>query len=242
MTIILFDVENTIVNAGENITESMIKILTNLSKNNTLGIIDDGTYTKIKIQLDPILNIFKYVFTESSNVVYIDNDLIFSQSMLDYCDKEILEILVRKCTNTILSHNKFPQGHILDYKTGSLHVSFVGIKADQKIINKFIENDKMYNIRYNLLESLKNIDIDNKFDIYLDGMCGICITPNGWNKLQSLKYFNDDEIWFFGNNTNEYDNNYPLFNNNKIKSVSVSCPNDTMDKINNLFFSTCVFV
>ena len=72
-TLLLFDVDNTIVESGKNITSEMITALQLLSKKYDLGILGGGTFEKIKNQLESSFFIFKHVFTECG-CIYHYND------------------------------------------------------------------------------------------------------------------------------------------------------------------------
>ena len=82
MKLFLFDVDGTLVESGQKITEEM-KIILNKIKSSgfEIGIVGGGKYDKIKEQIDDIK--FDYLFTENG-CVYHKNDVLIHKKNINF--------------------------------------------------------------------------------------------------------------------------------------------------------------
>ncbi|AGC02112.1 phosphomannomutase [Acanthamoeba polyphaga moumouvirus] len=240
MTIILFDIDGTLAVSGQKLTNDMVEILKLLHhKNFTLGLVGGGTYEKIKYQMDSAINLFKYIFSECGAVIHINNKLIFEKKMTDCCDRLLLNDIIRQAFISISQMPIIYNGNQIDFRKGLVYISPPGMQADIYERNYFLEADQKYNLRQKLLNDLKNIDKDNKFEISFGGSVGIAIHPVGWNKSQAVDYlcgFTDDsDIYYFGDRTEPDGNDYPIFIHPMINGISVTDYTDTIEKITTYF-------
>ncbi|AGF85146.1 hypothetical protein QJ854_gp636 [Moumouvirus goulette] len=240
MTIILFDIDGTLTLSGQKITNNMINVLKLLHhKNYTLGLVGGGTYEKIKYQMDSAINLFKYIFSECGAIIHINNKLIFEKSMTDSCDRLLLNKIIRQALISISQMPIIYNGNQIDFRKGLVYISPPGMQADVYERNYFLEADQKYNLREKLLNDLKNIDENNKFEISFGGSVGLAIHPVGWNKSQVIDYLsgftNDLEIYYFGDRTEPDGNDYPIFIHPMVNGVSVKDYIDTIKKLENKF-------
>uniref|UniRef100_A0A6G6AD26 phosphomannomutase n=1 Tax=Borely moumouvirus TaxID=2712067 RepID=A0A6G6AD26_9VIRU len=240
MTIILFDIDGTLALSGQKITSDMIEILRQLlSKNFTLGLVGGGTYDKIKYQMDIAIEFFKYIFSECGAVIHVNNRLIFEKRMTDCCDRLVLNGLIRQALISISEMPIIYNGNQIDFRKGLVYISPPGMQANVYERNYFLEADQKYNLRQKLLDDLKTVDKNNKFEISFGGSVGIAIHPIGWNKSQAVDYlsgFTDDtDIYYFGDRTEPDGNDYPIFIHPKINGISVKDYIDTSNKLKDMF-------
>ncbi|XWV25958.1 phosphomannomutase [Tupanvirus soda lake] len=241
MTILLFDVDGTLTPSGDIIQPDMTQLLSLLSQKNEikLGIVGGGNYEKIKWQMQDSLKYFKYVFAECGAVIYVDGKLVSEKNMLDYCDRKVLNDIVKKALNEISQMPIIYHGNQIDFRKGLVYISPPGMQATNFERNIFIDLDTKFNLRKNLLNKLNFINSDSQFEITLGGAVGIAVYPKGWNKSQVLQYFSEnnikDKMYYFGDRCEPDGNDYPIYSHSLVHGIAVKDYKDTIIKLNGLF-------
>ena len=71
----------------------------------------------------------------------------------------------------------------------------------------------------------------------IGGQISIDIYPKGWDKTYCLQFVEDeyDRILFFGDKTMKGGNDYEIFNHPLTEAYIVTSPEDTIQKLNQLF-------
>jgi len=239
MKIILFDVDNTLTPSGKNITKEMTEVIAKLSKlqDTELGVVGGGTSQKISNQLLESIKYFKYIFAECGSIVYIDGILHKEKNILDYCDRNILNEMIRLSMIEISKLDILFSGCQIDFRRGLVSISPPGFQASDIERNIFIGLDSKIDFRNCLIDKLKKIDVCDIFDINLGGEVSISILPRKLNKSQVIEYLIEyDHIYFFGDKCEPNGNDYPLYSNKLVDGYSVKNYHHTIDIINNLFF------
>lgn len=233
--IILFDVDGTLVDSGQQIQYNMIDILTKLSTYYTLGVVGGGTYEKISWQLNTSITLFKYIFSECGSVVHIDNKLVEKNNMLDnmsFEDRLYLNKIIKYALYLISKLDIILHGNQIDFRNGLIYISPPGMQATQFERNYFMEQDNKLNIRNNMITLLKLQDPNDVYDIVLGGSVGIAMYKKGCDKSQVMRYF-DDIIYFFGDKTDVTGNDYPLYSHDRVIGHTVVDPYDTINQLLN---------
>jgi phosphomannomutase len=242
--ILLFDVDGTIAEPGQNINFNIGKLITNL-KNNChyeIGIVGGGSYIKIISQLDNNLNC-DHIFSECGSVYhkFSDNSFmeIYKANLREHPLYPKINILIKQALLFLSNVDYCLTGQFIDLRNGLIYISLIGLVATQKERYEFIELDKKNNYRQNLLsillEKAREYQIEHLIDIKEGGSVGIAIYPKEWNKLQVLNNLNNySEIHYFGDKWQENGNDYEIINSNKVIGHSVNNLNDTIMKLNNL--------
>lgn len=82
------------------------------------------------------------------------------------------------------------------------------------------------------------------FDVFPTGSSSrtrrASLTCTGWDKTYSLRHIEDEgftEIHFFGDKTYQGGNDYEIFSDSRTIGHSVTCPEDTIKLLDELFFS-----
>lgn len=243
MTIILFDVDGTLTPSGANIQPEMVEMITKLSAIHgvKLGIVGGGTYKKIKWQMGNSLKYFKYIFAECGAIVYIDNILCSDKNMVDYCDRPLLNKIIGTALFIISQMPIIFHGQQIDFRKGLVYISPPGMQATTYERNYFIEQDKNFELRKNLLCKLKALDSGGLFEISFGGAVGIAVHPTGWNKSQVVTYLTNlginDLIYYFGDRTEPDGNDYPIYSHVLINGISIKDYHDTIVKLNEIFLT-----
>lgn len=271
MNLVLFDIDGTLTNSGQIIQKDMIRIIEQLAStgNYVLGLVGGGTYEKIRFQIDNAISYFKYIFAECGSVIYIkpdnskkdniqinlnnsgfhssdnanDQELVLKKNMLDYCDRIILNDIIKTALIMIADMPIIYHGNQIDFRNGLVYISPPGMQATEYERNIFIEQDNKHNLRKKLLSALKLLNINNSFEIALGGNIGIAIYPKGWNKGQVIDYITENtlllfnKIYYFGDRTEPDGNDYPIYSHPLINGFSVKKYQDTIDLIEKYFLT-----
>ena len=239
MKLVLFDLDGTLVESTKtikNVMVSALKYLKNLGY--FLAIVSGASMDKIKNQLKAHLYLFNYIFSENGVVSYIIND-----NMLELLDsKDIRDIIseenIQKIVNHVLKfviNTKLPykRGRFISFRKGMLYCTPIGGDCSLEERQHFIEYDKEFNIRRQLISYLKENLSDINLSLTLGGNIGVCVNPKSWDKSYCLKFIPErfTEIYFFGDRCSPDGNDYPLYSNKSIKSYQVINYLDTIKKI-----------
>ena len=111
-TLLLFDVDGTLVESGEQISNSMSSLLNSLEKNNyELGIVGGGKLDKILYQFNKQIY-FSHYFTECGSVYYKNNvnnefnlEEIYKKNIRNHYLYEDINILIKLALNFISNVN-----------------------------------------------------------------------------------------------------------------------------------------
>jgi phosphomannomutase len=237
MNLLLFDVDGTLTPSGQKITLPMkIALIDVRSRGYILGIVGGGTLEKILWQIDNAIDCFDYVFAESGAIVCqrIGGELrkISEKSMVDHCDRRVLNELIRCGLREISEMPIQFGGNHIDFRHGLVYISPPGMQASETDRSIFIEQNKIYHLREHMLSALKSIDVENKFEISYGGSVGIAISPRGWNKSQVLEHFGlDMTIHYYGDRTQLDGNDYPIYSHPRVTGHAVNEWSDTLESL-----------
>ena len=246
--IFLFDVDGTLTDSGQIISDIMINTLYKLKKNNyEIGIVGGGKLDKVLLQMDNKIY-FDHYFTECGSMYhkYIDN---YSLNLKEIYCKDIknhilykeINILIKKSLYFLSQVDYTLTGHFIDRRNGIIYISLIGLTATQEEREYFINLDKINNYRKELIIYLKNIaidlNVDDKIDIVEGGSVGIAIYPSEYDKIQVLDNLSKneyDKIFYFGDKYEIDGNDYKLLNDNRVIGIKVNNYLDTIREINNI--------
>jgi len=241
--LLLFDVDGTICESGQIINLYMVNLLYKLQSKYDIGTVGGGTFEKIIYQLDNKLKP-KYIFSECGSVFYLlennSYNLIYQNNIREEKEYLMINKLVKLSLEYISKQDYLISGNFIDLRNGLIYVSLVGMSANQKERENFINLDKINNYRDSLLKKLimesKKLNIDETIDIVLGGSVGIAIYPKKWNKTQVLNHIdkNYKEIYFFGDKYEKGGNDYELITHNKVIGIKVNNINDTINELKKL--------
>ena len=235
--ICIFDIDGTLTESGKQITNEMTLVLQKLKLNNIeLVAVGGGTYEKIIWQLkDPLL--FDKIFSECGSVYYEKNILIEEKNIIDFCNRNVLNEIIRSALINISSLPIIFSGNQIDFRKGLIYISPVGMQASEYERLIFINLDKEEKIRDSLIEKFKQIDVYNEFQIVQGGQVGIAVYLNNWDKSQIMKYFDvkKQKIYFFGDKVDPNGNDYTLYMYPGISAFGVSSYHGTINLLTNEF-------
>ena len=261
-SIILFDLDGTLVESSKKIDMPMHMIIIELYiKKYDLGIVGGGKFEKIISQLDNTKKYFKYIFSECGSVLHMYNiktnkyTLIYEKNILFKLSndnihklKTIFNTFIQE-NNDIYNLNKYQYEHnypnynpselgfhsdFTDIRNGLIYFSPIGLNSNDYYRSKFIAYEKQHNVRLALINKFKEeLKLDD-YSIVIGGNVGVALYPKEWNKSQVVNELTDyNNIYFFGDKTTETGNDYPLYIHEKVKGYAVNSPTDTLNIIKN---------
>lgn len=238
--LLLFDVDGTIAESGNIISNEIVSLLKQLNTSYDIGIVGGGTFTKILLQINNQL-IFTHIFSECGSVYhkydFIKNEyiLVYQNDIKKHKHFNKMSILCKLSLKYISNCDYDIAGHIIDRRNGLFYISMIGMQATEHERTKFIELDKINHYRNDLLQSLNKelilLDIDKDIDVKEGGTIGIAIYPKEWNKTQVLQHIQYDKIYYFGDKYEKDGNDYELLNHKSVIGMPVKNVDDTIHKL-----------
>ena len=159
--------------------------------------------------------------------------------MLDHCNRNVLNLIIKKALNEISNMPIIYNGHQIEFRKGLIYISPPGMQASNYERDIFMKMDKELGLRKSLMAKLSELNNNSQFEITLGGAVGIGICPIGWNKSQVINYFKtnliSDDIYYFGDKTEPDGNDYPIYSHPLVHGVSVIDYTDTINYLIKLF-------
>ena len=238
--IIIFDVDGTLVESSYQINDTQASLLNQLKTKYEIAICGGGTLNKVLEQMDNKIY-FDHYFTECGCVYHknksknnLDLKEIYSKNLRDHeLYPQINELI--KCSLKFFGNVDYLlSGHFIDLRNGIVYVSCVGMQANQKERELFIEKDNNESLRQQLIDQLKEkaslMNIEDKISIKIGGSVGIAIYPNEYDKKQILKTihsFDYENIIYFGDKYDSEGNDYHLIHAKGVKGHKIDSINQT---------------
>jgi len=236
----LFDVDGTLTAARKVVKPDMTEQLNALRKKITIGVVGGSDLAKQKEQLgDNVLQEFDYNFPENGLVAFKNGQLVKETSFKEHMGEE----KIKKLVNFImlyLAQVDIPvkRGTFIEFRKGMLNVSPVGRNCSQEERDAFEQYDKIHNVRSTMVKVLQTQFAEYNLQYSIGGQISFDVFPKGWDKTFCLRFLPEDqfdEIHFFGDKTYEGGNDYEIFHHPRTKGHTVTCPEDTMKFLNELF-------
>ena len=132
------------------------------------------------------------------------------------------------------------RGTFIEFRDGMINCCPIGRSCTYSERIDFYRYDEKYKVRKNIVKFLEEElkDLDLSFSI--GGQISIDIFPKGWDKTYCLQYVLDSykKILFFGDKTEKGGNDYEIFSHPSTIGYTVSNPEDTINILNKINFST----
>jgi phosphomannomutase len=217
-SLLLFDVDGTIAESGEQVSDEMLKLFMKLSHKYDIGIVGGGKFEKIIDQLQ-FSHIFKHIFSECGCVYHkrnvINYDCFYRKNLREHPLYPKINILVKTALGFLSTVEYTITGNFIDLRNGIIYISLIGMAATQEERNYFMELDKQQHIREHLItilqEKARELQIENDIKILEGGSVGIGMYPKEYGKEQVLDYVKEYEtIYYFGDKYLPNGNDYEL--------------------------------
>lgn len=227
-SIFLFDVDGTLVESGQKISQQHANILNKLKENpkNEIGIVGGGDIKKIICQMDNKIY-FNHYFSECGCVYHTLDEKENKNNLEEKYKKNIrnhnlylkINILIKKALEFLSRVDYTLTGNFIDLRCGIIYISLIGMSATNEEREYFKTIDKKEKIREQLLEILlkeaEKINVLDKVSILEGGSVGISIYPIEYDKIQvleTIKKEHYDNIYYFGDKYLSSGNDYHLIN------------------------------
>lgn len=237
--LILFDVDGTLTGSRKLVKQNMIDTLIKLKSKVDIGIVGGSNLSKQKEQLlEENLKLFKYVFSENGLMAFKEGKLINETSIKNELGEESIKKLINTSLN-YMSKLDIPKkrGTFIEFRTGMINLCPVGRSCSQDEREDFFDYDNENNIRKNMVKYLSEELKDLNLSFSIGGQISIDVFPKGWDKTYCLQFVKNDydRILFFGDRTMEGGNDYEIFKHELTEAYAVNKPEDTINKLNELF-------
>jgi hydroxymethylpyrimidine pyrophosphatase-like HAD family hydrolase len=157
-TILVFDIDGTLVESSQSILPIHAEILNKLKNKYDIAVCCGGMLNKVKSQMNNLIQ-FDHYFTENGCVYYDkfnDKIPIYNNNIRNHRLYPLINELV-KCALIFFGNVDYLlTGHLIDLRNGLIYISCVGMQATNEERNMFIELDKQQNIRNNLRNKYTN--------------------------------------------------------------------------------------
>lgn len=253
-SIILFDLDGTLAYSTKTVSDEMHKVLLQLKRlGYTLGIVGGEEHRECIKQLGKSTRLFDYIFSECGSVTFkLDNDQRYNEISRRDIVERLGSLLIKRIGNTFLNELSndeyidtlnFGQYGVklpthVDIRSGLIYLTPIGIDSDDLYRNLFVEYDNNNNWRSHVINVLSNSTLDTDLIYTMGRSVEIACYPETWNKAQVVPYVKSEgftKIYFFGDKTDIFGNDYPLYISPHVIGYSVSDPDDTMRLLEDIF-------
>jgi phosphomannomutase len=245
--LLLFDVDGTIAESGQNVGEKLMDIFEKLQEKYDLGIVGGGKYEKIMEQIHHS-KLFTHIFSECGCVYHKgvyesgqkDDTLQYKKNIREHPIYSKINILVKHALNFLSNVRYTITGNFIDLRNGIIYISLIGMSATQEERKYFTEIDKKENIRNKLIRLLQikamELSIHDKIKILEGGSVGVGIYPIEYGKAQVLEHLTEyTDISYFGDKYTVDGNDYEIITHKKINGFSVNSVDETADILQTMF-------
>ena len=246
--ILIFDIDGTIVESSQLLSNEHAIILRELKKKYEIAICGGGSLPKVLEQMKNKVY-FDHYFTECG-CVYNKNMDKYSLQLKEMYTKNIrdhplyrkINILIKETLAFMSQVDYDVSGHFIDLRNGIIYVSCIGMQATQKERAYFVEIDKKENIRQKLIDILSKkateLNIVEDLSIKIGGSVGIAIYPNEYDKkqiLQTIHTFDYEKIVYFGDKYEPDGNDYYLLNAKEVIGHKIDSIEQTFEILQKVY-------
>eukprot|EP00667_Euglena_gracilis_P018688 EG_transcript_19893 len=241
-TIVLFDVDGTLTPPRQGVKAPMLEALKAVhAKGIAVGVVGGSDIVKITEQLGNDLLQFPfvdYVFSENGLLAFKAGKEIHRQNIKAQFGEKTYQEFAKSVLRLIIDLDiPVMTGTFIEYRNGMVNISPIGRNATQPQRDEFEKYDKEHGIRQRMIGQLREMwgeKLNLQFSI--GGQISFDVFPKGWDKTYSLRFLEEYEtIHFFGDKTYPGGNDYEIFSSERTIGHSVTCPEDTIKLLQELF-------
>lgn len=235
--VFLFDIDGTLTEPRQQMTEEMENFLIKLkNKNVVVAIVGGSDVNKAIEQIGPkIFELFEYVFSENGLVFYKKGTLVHKKSLRSYYTQQQLNEFINH-TLRLIADTDVPikTGTFIEYRNGMINVSPIGRACSKEERDEFEKLDNVHKYRQTMINTLKNKFKDMKLRFSIGGQISFDVFPEGTDKSFCLQYLmqnigHECEIHFFGDKTTEGGNDYEIYVDSRVNGHTVINYHDTIN-------------
>ena len=212
---LLFDMDGTLTDAREPISEEVMEIISSLPNSFVKHIVTGSDLTKVEEQIPVsfLLSHFDKVYACNGTSVYncnldmddetrsIEPELIHRVTLLDHYSESdinhIINVLLRVAANT---HTKIKTGTFVEWRGSQINFSVVGRNCTREQREDYVLWDLKSGEREKIVKQLREEFKGWGLSFRLGGQISIDITRDGWDKSYAFENMKQtpDQCIFFG--------------------------------------------
>ena len=212
---LLFDMDGTLTDARQRISEEMINTLKQIPPGVRKYIVTGSDLSKIEEQIptDILLSLFEQIHACNGTRVYNTNldmddemgatepELIHKTTLKDFYSEadinHIINVLLQTAANT---HTKVKTGTFVEWRESQINFSIIGRNCTTDQRADYILWDQKSGERRKIIDNLRKEFKGWGLSFRLGGQISIDITRDGWDKSYALKNIKEspDQCVFFG--------------------------------------------
>jgi len=213
--VLLFDMDGTLTDARQPISEDVVKALRNVSTGVKKHLVTGSDLAKIEEQIPPniLLDIFSRIYACNGTRVWncdldmddenlpIEPELIHKVTLTDhYSEADINHIINVLLKTAYKTHTKIKTGTFVEWRDSQINFSVVGRNCTTAQREDYVKWDKKSGEREKIIEHLRKEFKGWGLSFRLGGQISIDITRDGWDKSYAFKNMTEtpDQCVFFG--------------------------------------------
>ena len=206
--IYLFDVDGTLTEPRQPMTQNFANLFRVLVKGNLVYLVSGSDLGKLREQVPKdILDSCAGIFSSSANQFNIGDELVYENEL--EVENELQQFLEGFLEN---SQYKTKTGNHIEHRPGMINFSVVGRNATQDERKEYYSWDRRKLERKKFAVSL--MAHFPALDAEIGGEISVDIYPRGYDKRQSVNYLREEhpgkKICFFGDKTDKHGNDYSV--------------------------------
>lgn len=239
--LVLFDIDGTLTPSRLQASPEMHKMLQDLRKVCTIGVVGGSDYPKQQDQLgENVLDLVDYSFSENGLVAYKGREKIGETAIRDKFTTEQQRKFINWTLRYIADMDiPVKTGTFIELRTGMYNICPIGRNCTQEQRIEFWNLDKEKGFRKKMCEDMAKEFPEMNLQYSIGGQISFDVFPQGWTKVYCLRYVEGqyDEIHFFGDMTMEGGNDYEIFNDPRVIGHTTTSPEHTIQQCTELFLS-----
>ena len=251
-SVFLFDLDGTLCESRKPVTNELITLLKEANKDHEIGILTGSDLDFLQEQCQKLFKSLGYekkVYamacngTKSFSVslcpeLNIDYNLIKEENLRERIGEEKFKIVMRELiyeqTESMIDYDFPLTGNFVTYRGSTINWCPVGRCANDEDRKQFKKEDAEKNIRQHHIKNIKKAFSDNNVSgliINVAGDTSFDIYPQGWDKTYAMQFFNDYDVYFWGDRMSKGGNDYTMHMRDDVNSFPVEGPNDTYKSV-----------
>eukprot|EP00922_Rhytidocystis_sp_ex-Travisia-forbesii_P050062 GHVS01074487.1.p1 GENE.GHVS01074487.1~~GHVS01074487.1.p1 ORF type:complete len:245 (-),score=35.97 GHVS01074487.1:126-860(-) len=231
--LVLFDLDGTLTEARKSATPEILGVLRNLLTVASVGIVSGSDEAKVLDQLGGGGG-GKVDYSDYSDYLFLENGVSLAQQLGEELVCELVNFVLLYFSKLDLP---IKRGTFIEYRTGMMNLSPIGRNCSYEERLAFNKLDEEKGIRKLFVEELVKRFDSRGLQFSIGGQISVDVFPKGWDKRYCLQFVENDfdEIHFFGDKTYKGGNDSEIFEDSRTIGHTVTCPEDTVKKLNELF-------